>query len=52
MGNLRMNEIFVVDMIDLLGLNNLSFFEELECNEFSILLILSNFDFAEPAYDQ
>jgi hypothetical protein len=46
---LRMNKVFVIDMIDLLGLNNIPLIEKFECNIFSGLFVLSNLNFTEAS---
>ena len=47
MVDLRVNEVLVIDVIDLLGLHDFMFVEEFECYVLAGLLILGDLDLAE-----
>lgn len=51
MRDLGMNKVLIVNVINLLGLDDFSFFKKLESYELAILFILGNFDFTESTFD-
>ena len=49
MTDLGMNEVFVINVIDLLGLNDFSFIKKFEGNILSSLFVLGDFDFTKSS---
>lgn len=49
-GDLGMDEILIVHVVNLLGLDDLALLEKFEGHELAILLVLGYLDFAEPTY--
>lgn len=49
MGDLRVDKILVVDVVDLLGLHDFVFAQQFECHVLSGLFVLGNLDLAEAA---
>lgn len=47
--DLRVNEVFIIDVIDLLCLDDLSLIQEFEGYVFSRLFVLGHFDLTEPS---
>ena len=47
-----MNEILVMDMINLLGLNDLPLLEKFESNKLPILLVLGHFYLSKSTFDR
>ena len=45
---LGVDKILIEDVIDLLGLYDLTFLQEFQGHKLSILLVLGDFDLAEP----
>ena len=44
-----MHEVFIIDVVDLLGLDDLAFVEQLEGYVLAGLLVLGNLDLTEPS---
>lgn len=52
MADLRMNEVLIIDVIDLLGLDNFALIEELQGDILASLLILGDFDLSKATLSE
>jgi len=52
MADLRMNEIFIIDVIDLLSFDNFTLVEQFEGNILSGFFVFGNLDFTESSLTQ
>lgn len=50
--DLGVDEVFIIDVVDLLGLDNLALVEEFECNVLSGLFVLGHLHLTEPALSE